>query len=134
MLPSQGILLVNSYYPYHFKSELQQYTLSFYPTVQNMITFSFWHLIAIVLVHHGASEHPGGLSKRHLTIAGEYWDPYLLIEDNPDGTEEYRVVNQTGLGHILIIPNSAGMARIQTAEITFENVAICCSSKRASLE
>ena len=26
------------------------------------------------------------------------------------------------------------MARIQTAEITFENVAICCSSKRASLE
>ena len=26
------------------------------------------------------------------------------------------------------------MARIQTAEITFENVTICCSSKRASLE
>ena len=26
------------------------------------------------------------------------------------------------------------MARIQTAEITFENVAICCPSKRASLE
>ena len=34
------------------------------------------------------------------------------------------------VGSALIV----SMARIQTAEITFENVAICCSSKRASLE
>ena len=38
------------------------------------------------------------------------------------------------LGSVKVGITFCSMARIQTAEITYENVAICCSSKRASLE
>ena len=60
-----------------------------------MLTYCFWRFTILVLIHHGAVAWPAGLSNRNLTIAGEYWDPFFVIEENSDGTETYRVVNQT---------------------------------------
>ena len=48
--------------------------------------------MVVTLVKNCADASPGGLSNRNLTIAGEYWDPFFIIEENPDGTETYRLV------------------------------------------
>ena len=61
-----------------------------------------------------------------------------VVED--DGADEERREAERHRRHVQHAEGVAGickrctMARIQTAKITFENVAICCSSKRASLE
>ena len=56
------------------------------------MAYFFWYLMVVTLVKWCANASPGRLSNLNLTIAGEYWDPFLVIEENPDGSETYRLV------------------------------------------
>ena len=64
-----------------------------------MFLYRFCLLTVIVMAHHGAFAWSDGLSEKHLTIAGEYWEPYFMYEENSDGTETYRVVNKAFCCH-----------------------------------
>ena len=48
--------------------------------------------MVVTLVKYCANASPGGLSNKNIVIAGEYWDPFFIIEENHDGTETYRLV------------------------------------------
>ena len=46
----------------------------------------------IALSLHCASSQSKGLFNKNLTIVGEHWEPFFVIEEHSDGTETYRFV------------------------------------------
>ena len=57
-----------------------------------MFIFCDWKLAVIALSLHCASSQSKGLFNKNLTIVGEHWEPFFVIEEHSDGTETYRFV------------------------------------------